>query len=439
MLVLNVWLSGEKDVPDYLPQMLNTLQKNPSLSVLLVATFESPRLCPKDGSLSTLIGTAHRNIQIHCMHKADLNKRFTSAMCDLWACSPEEEQLTHKSINTLLENTYKMNDMKPLYHAALQDVWEATFPKKNFSHWLRMDLDVYVGNFDAQFPWDRIEYDVIAFIPGLFTDSHQSMVRGFMGAFKLSAKMRDHWVRMPKFSTPTIFSQEFKNLRSTDEGLVSKTLLKDPDVSFVLLPGLVYEDTIIRTHQRKLILSGDSNELLLVKNPLDKAIEQKGVQFAYKEKQQRPPAGPRNATFIRYLEMSDSCKFFYWVPGEDQHCVHPDEDLSVPPGHYPSLARAPGGIRLGLYAIPDPGQFGLGEDVRSILAIHLLDTKKPYMVKYHIVTTEFYRYGAVVQPSETMEYVHVPETREFLSHYYRKDPSGTLREFVPVKPANWTG
>ncbi|ORY86184.1 hypothetical protein BCR37DRAFT_390984 [Protomyces lactucae-debilis] len=379
LLLLNVWTGTE--VPPYLTQVIDHISHNPSVSLLLIATEDSVALCPARGE-SPWHSYAD-NVRIQCLSRSEIYRSLADGMCNVWACDRMQYRSVRHAVQELLEkNPYRMNDMKPIYASAFGHLVLQSFPDHTFSHWIRLDLDVVIGNFQSMFPWELLDYDIVTFSPQLNKDARELVMRGYFTAIRLSETMNAVWSRMTKFCSPETFVHESRlpGFKSIDEGLFSKTILESPDISFIIVPGLVTNDDDIKLSlDHKFILSGDSSEILLAEktsrfNGRETLLLSTGAD-------DRPPSTLRDIfagsrVLVDKVELSPNCPFYYWIPESDRLCLDATKEVLPPNAHTGIVVqREPGNAEITAVLVRDPGSLGLGSEVRRQLAMHYLYSK----------------------------------------------------------------
>ncbi|KAJ8609364.1 hypothetical protein MRB53_039129 [Persea americana] len=421
LLVVNVWLGA--NIPVYLPQVLSNISKNPSLSLFLVASWDAVELCGKE-SRPELPLHKYTNIHIHCMTKEEIYNNLVGGMCRAWQCKKQERVDVTKSLSKLLETPYRMNDLKPVYMAAFYKLARKSFPERRFSHWLRLDLDVFVGDIAKHMPWVDLEHDVVSFTPRLNQDARETVFRGYFTIMKLTQKMNNIFLRMPNFESPSAFiaASGTDTFVSVDEGHFSKAILQASDVSFKLVPGQVFLDNDADWAAMTIMLQGQTPEIVFAKPTAPgQALEEKPV---------------RELISIQYLgpdAFTDECSMYFWIPKKDHWCIKNDNPIMANTENSGiAIRRAPGDPRVALETILAPFHVSKEVTTRPALAVHLMESK------LHEAETIFGPRGWVLSSTELMELYYDRDAKHYRSKFQRPTLNGTPVDFLPRLYSNHT-
>lgn len=361
------------------------------------------------------------NIQVHCISKEELYDRLVSGMCLAWTCKQYERKEVAIALDKLLKMPYRMNDLKPVYTLAFADIFKKRYPGRKFSHWLRLDLDVLIGDFDALFPWEDLEHDIISFTPRLNQDARETVFRGYFTVIRLSKKMDYLMTRLVKYSSPQAFIEASASTEfvSIDEGLFSKAVLQSPDVSFKLIPGKVFLDDEANFGGATIVLVGDTGDLTIAREaPAGYALSGE------------PGRHLLSTSYLEPDAFTTECSVLWWIPREDHWCIRSDVPLLANSDQQGiAVRRAPGDDRIALELIEEPPLLSDGALLRPAMAVHLMDSKRPPSA-----ADVFGPDGWVLKPDELMEIYYDRETTKYKSRFHRRETNGGYTTFSPNVP-----
>eukprot|EP01112_Ceratiomyxa_fruticulosa_P004174 TRINITY_DN1456_c0_g1_i1.p1 TRINITY_DN1456_c0_g1~~TRINITY_DN1456_c0_g1_i1.p1 ORF type:complete len:490 (-),score=58.79 TRINITY_DN1456_c0_g1_i1:52-1521(-) len=321
IILFNIWYG--KSPPPYLSQFLETVTRN-NLSFLLVASTNTPSLCPYDNSTfsPSFFPTSNPNIQLKCYTTPYFYSNFARGMCAEWGCTSKQLFKVYTSLTKKMTmNGYFMNDLKPVYPSAFGHLFSTLFPHKNFKFWVRTDIDLFLSEFDKIFPWDFTNHDILTFTVGRTADWRELFFRGSFTAFRISKEINRLWLGIPSFENPETFLQKINPTLdytfAIDEGAFSKHIILNTNVSFAIFPGLQMTCTTLNPLTEKIVVRG-GNDTQIFKLPT------KGVENEAEVFQQASAQLPKWNETIAYLgevNITSNCAFMYWIPADQTACV----------------------------------------------------------------------------------------------------------------------
>ncbi|PRP73837.1 hypothetical protein PROFUN_10207 [Planoprotostelium fungivorum] len=255
LLIIVIWFGGQ--VPDYVPQFIASVKRNPNVNMLIPSMTNSPGLCDGDRPHTRYDG----NIKYVCMTKESMLQLFSHRMCTVWKCTQEEEEKVLQSTRRFLKTPYPAATE---FKVAFADIFEEMYTEWRgrttpFSYWLRVDMDMIMGDFSVSFPWHMLgHFDVIGLKPsygwkGLW-------LSGAGAAFRLTPSVNQLWLRIAGLQTPETYCKEFSTrtgwLGSNDEGALGKIVVSSSDVTFIFLPHAILQDILDKWH---IDVRGDSD------------------------------------------------------------------------------------------------------------------------------------------------------------------------------------
>lgn len=271
VLLVNAWVGGP--MPSYFPHFIETVRRNPTVSFLLISTFDTPEFCPSDGSTSLFFPPSNPNMRVHCSSTEDLVRKSSAALCHGWRCSAfQRERVRQHFTDYVALDGQAFNNMKPVYATIFKKQFESMFPSRTFSHWIRVDLDLFLGNWDNLFPTRLLAYDVFTFFPGSSMNWQYIYLKGYLSGFRLSPRIDLLWLSIRMFRSPESFCDEFPGnhvrfeTSAADEGAMSVNIFRDhPEVSVIVEPGLLASDIdLTADRDQKIILFADHADILRV-------------------------------------------------------------------------------------------------------------------------------------------------------------------------------
>ncbi|PRP81158.1 hypothetical protein PROFUN_01992 [Planoprotostelium fungivorum] len=244
VVAIAVWLGGKK--PPLLEEFFHSITKNPNISLLVVAVTESEGICDYSWPRTFY----RKNIKFACMFEEDILNLMADEMCNVWECNDLETERFRKTIHEFLNDPHAFTEMR-VAHASifghLLQKWDP--PRKNpFSHWLRLDFDVLMGDWQNLFPWPLLhQFDVISLNP----PDHKSLwLPSSSTVFRLDPKVDRLWTNIWGLQTPTSFSEVYANkpdiedcssaYGGSDEGALAKALLTTPDITWIQLSSYLF-------------------------------------------------------------------------------------------------------------------------------------------------------------------------------------------------------
>jgi hypothetical protein len=245
ILIVNLNLGP---MPDHFPAFMRRLEQNPTLSFLLIATFDSPELCPREGR-SKLFKHAHH--QVYCAELKDMMEDIAKALCDAWQCNKDQFQRVVHRVKALDHGyNYHANTLKPIIPLAFGHLFDSMFPQQ-FSHWFRIDTDVRLGSWEELFPVSALEYDIIGFSYGESFLWTEIWLKGCLTGFRHEWRVARQALQMELYKSPDAFDYLIKaHLPSADEGDQSVAFYRDArpedQISWIVLPGLLMADYDLR-------------------------------------------------------------------------------------------------------------------------------------------------------------------------------------------------
>jgi len=211
-------------------------------------------------------------------------------------------------------------------------VWEGR--KTPFTHWMRVDMDMILGDFSLSFPWHLLEhFDVLALRPsygwkGLW-------LSGAGCVFRLAPHVDRIWLRIPDLQTPNNYCQHFASrtgwLGSSDEGALGKAVVSHDRLTWIFLPNTILQDLLANWH---IDYRGDDDLKSLIYTPdlfSDKEV------LRMHQSQIKPDWGSVNQSH-GVQRLSYRCErervMMFWVPDEHRVCVESTVDDSTVPWEY---------------------------------------------------------------------------------------------------------
>ncbi|ORY73905.1 hypothetical protein BCR37DRAFT_389981 [Protomyces lactucae-debilis] len=240
-------------MPDYFPEFMRRISLNPSLSFLMVSTYDTPEFCPRRGQSVYFQDTRHR---VYCAEMEDIIHDAAHAMCRDWECSDRDEfyRVRRHLADYVQIDGQAWNNLKPLYPILFGHLFRSHF-EQHFSHWFRIDLDVFLGRWDLLFPKSALAYDVITFSSGGQASWTHIWLKGYLTGFRNEPRVARQWLRMHMFANPDRFCRAFnrhtfdriqRQGAAADEGAQTIAFMRDAplsdDLSWVVLPGLLAVD-----------------------------------------------------------------------------------------------------------------------------------------------------------------------------------------------------
>lgn len=385
MVLVNAWVGSA--MPSYFPQFIHCVQRNPSIFFLLVSTHETPEFCPTHGSQSIYFPPSNPRVKVHCSTPAELIANSSAALCSEWNCSQQEFEQVRKHFGDFVSiDGQAWNNLKPVYATIFADYIRDQFPGQSFSHWIRVDLDLFIGNWERLFPSETLQkYDVFTFFPGASMNWEYIYLKGYIAGFRLSHRVNTLWKTMGIFKDPAAFIRTFHDKSFTDpsltmaadEGAQTVNTFRDhPEISFIVEPGLLAVDLdIAADREQKIVYYGSEPDILRVPvTAIGKEIER------YRNEQAVSKAGPVLPLGPVYLTQECDMK---WLQKRDRLCIQRPIDshqLSAldDSNHQIRISRAPGSFSLEAYAHPSPPPPSDREigSARHALFYHIQVTKK---------------------------------------------------------------
>lgn len=176
------------------------------------------------------------------MKKQDMILLFARKMCGVWECILDDLRDFHNQLILFLKDPYAITEFKPMYATVFED-YIINWPNRTvpFSHWMRIDMDMIVGDFEAMFPWELLNtFDVIA----LKTPEWQTLwFPGASTVYRLREDVNKIWTHVwglqSSFSFKTVFmkkpdiGQAKSPYGATDEGAHSKAIILSGSITWI--------------------------------------------------------------------------------------------------------------------------------------------------------------------------------------------------------------
>ncbi|ORY73906.1 hypothetical protein BCR37DRAFT_384626 [Protomyces lactucae-debilis] len=368
-------------MPDYFPEFMRRISLNPSLSFLLVSTYDTPEFCPRQGQSVYFQDTRHR---VYCAEMEDIIHDAAEAMCRDWQCTGKDEldRVRRHLADYVQTGGATWNNLKPLYPTLFGHLFRSQF-EQHFSHWFRIDLDVFVGRWDLLFPKSALAYDVITFSSGGQASWTHIWLKGYLTGFRNEPRVARQWLRMHIFASPDRFCLTFdrhtfeRHYLAADEGAQTVAFMRDApssdDVSWIVLPGLLAVDLDLAANPSAIALTR-SDIIRVPANSTRKTIEALASLPAFSDE-----PGVRVGVG-QQLQLTQKCQMS-WMPPQDRLCIkRPPNDTAISrildAGLQVQIARSrrngssPSVITASVF--PSRGS-GYGT---HILAYHFQDSKK---------------------------------------------------------------
>ncbi|PRP86072.1 hypothetical protein PROFUN_03059 [Planoprotostelium fungivorum] len=331
LVAITVWLGDKK--PDYLPWFFESVKRNQNMTLLFVITTASP-YC--------LNGTAgeryDENIRFLCFTPEQLYRRIAGGMCSVWNCTSDESDTTFEAIQTYLNDVYAIHE--------LSNTWASVFHKEifnwkgrltPFSHWIRVNTDIFFGDLDFTFPWHLLpRYDVIALRPS--NGWKYLWFAGTSTIFRIIPYMDDNWIYIAEMQTPKNFAQYFitRHQRervnkagyaygSSDEGAVATEIFRSRHITFIMWTQQMLQE--IRRGWHVDIRGGDLKSVLYLPNDVS--------DLDALELHKRRDA-PRNYTVVLKnhgpQRLTRRCEGdgMWWTAPSTRTCISTEEEDKLP-------------------------------------------------------------------------------------------------------------
>ncbi|BFZ58614.1 hypothetical protein PYCC9005_005678 [Savitreella phatthalungensis] len=267
-LLFNAWIGGP--VPSYFERFLDGVRAS-EMHLLLVSTYDSPELCPT-GHDQPRSHSVYDKIEVICVDMETLVSDAASALCNHWGCGDGSLRGVHRALSEYLAlDGQALNSFKPVYRTIFAKQFAEMgrrYPSVGFSHWLRIDLDVILGDAPSLLPAHLLEYDAFTFSPGPSMDYTQVYLRGYLTGFRMSPEVDTAWLGMRTFANAKTFRRHYHgrgfDVRrrmglASDEGDLSVTILSDARYSWIVEPGLLVVDLDLETDPVGLIAYSSQN------------------------------------------------------------------------------------------------------------------------------------------------------------------------------------
>lgn len=380
VLLVNAWIGS--GMPTYFPQFLETVKRHPSLSFLLVSTYDTPEFCPPDRSESMFFPSSNPNVKVHCSTTAELVHQSSLALCEEWRCSQRQLDAVEQQFGEYISaDGQAWNNLKPLYATIFRRQFYHMFPHRSFSHWVRVDLDVFLGDWTSLFPALLLQYDVFTFFPGQSMNWQYIYLKGYISGFRMSHKIDTLWRSISIFRTPAAFVRTFhagtfKDQSSSiaaDEGMQTvNTLALHPEVSFIAEPDLLAVDFDVGSHRnRKIVFYGNKPDILEVSLYTNSQRMERFRKHSHRDHLHNDhPA----VSHLGEIKLTHNCDMS-WLQTRDRLCVTSTSGSrqrhQLDSGAPIRVTREPGSSIINAYKLPEPDH----EQDRQVLAYHFQSTK----------------------------------------------------------------
>lgn len=429
VLLVNAWVGS--GMPSYFPQFLETVKRHPSISFLLVSTYDTPEFCPLDRSESMFFPSSNPNIRVHCSSTTDLIQQSAQALCKEWNCSARQLQAVSQHLNDYVSvDGQAWNNLKPLYATMFRRQFHTLFPHRSFSHWIRIDLDMLLGDWTSLFPPLLLHYDVFTFFPGKSMDWQYIYLKGYIAGFRMSHKIDTLWRSMSIFRNPAAFINTFNvdtyggqdNTMAADEGKQTVNTLEDhPEVSFIVEPGLLAVDFDVGAHRdRKIVYYGHKADILEVSLYSSKmSIDRMRRHSLHDHLQNNHPA----VKDLGIIRLSHNCDMS-WLQTQDRLCaastVGSRQRHQLDASSQIRITREPGSSVVKAYRLPE-----LDHDRDRQVLVYHFQTSKHRGIQYRLL-----------RPTDRVEV-----GKDWESYWYLKtyDQMGrmSLQKSIEFFPGDW--
>jgi len=105
-----------------------------------------------------------------------------------------------------------VTELKPAFGSIFEDHWDWEGRQTKFTHWLRLDLDMIIGDMRT-FPWHLLTYDAIALRPFDQYTWKNIWWPGMSTALRIDPQLDRIWLRIPDMQTPTTFMEYYQKER----------------------------------------------------------------------------------------------------------------------------------------------------------------------------------------------------------------------------------
>lgn len=191
---------------------------------------------------------------------------------------------------------------------------------------MRIDLDVFLGDFAGLFPQHLLDFDIFTFFPAKSMDWRYIYLKGYLTGHRLSSQIDKLWLTMSMYKDPGSFmrsfhSQTFNNVTRTlalDEGAQTVNTIRDhPEISFIVEPDLLMVDLdIAADRDRKVVLYG--NQVYILHMPVNRVMRKRVGPVKHSEGINQARA--RSTSHIGLVDLSQNCDM-PWLENRDRLCA----------------------------------------------------------------------------------------------------------------------
>ncbi|KIP02588.1 hypothetical protein PHLGIDRAFT_287083 [Phlebiopsis gigantea 11061_1 CR5-6] len=309
LTIVAIWNPGTSS-PLYLPNFFSSVAGNPTIDVLFIKDDRHEVGC--DAPLAPAIP----NLREVCLSSEEYWGLHADFLCEQWGGCSEHDR------NRVMS---KMRDRRwgDRVHAYFRP-----FRHEIFRRWLHpatpiwgvCDMDVVLGNFERNFPWDEaLQYDIV--FPSSPMDHEDVLVYipGHLAFFANSHHLTEEFMTFPGVRTLDGFlSEPWMDSGAPDEAEWSHWAFTHTDLTFLRFPGLVVGQFHVSVPGAG-VFSIDNAGYWTAMNRVTEPGHNRIRAALYWAAQQRARA-PRKALFSsggteRHVELRDgAAEGFLWFP-----------------------------------------------------------------------------------------------------------------------------